>query len=71
MPILEYACHACGSHFDKLVRSVSAPTSVVCPSCGAMDVERLLSAFAVAGAERRSAPSINFPGAAARRSAFS
>lgn len=73
MPILEYACHACGRHFDKLIRNVSAPLEITCPSCGASDVQRLMSAFAVSGTERRNASAMNFnmPSAASKKSAFS
>ena len=45
MPILEYACTACGHHFEFLKRS-SSPAAV-CPSCGGENLERLLSGFAV------------------------
>ena len=46
MPILEYACKACGRRFEflKLPTTTAAP---VCPDCQSGDLERLLSAFAV------------------------
>ena len=46
MPVYEYRCRACGHEFEHLVlpgRTMPVP----CPACGAEDVERLLSAFAV------------------------
>jgi putative FmdB family regulatory protein len=46
MPILEYACKACGRRFEflKLPTTTTAPT---CPDCQSDDLERLLSGFAV------------------------
>jgi putative FmdB family regulatory protein len=46
MPILEYACKACGRRFEflKLPTTITAPT---CPDCQSGDLERLLSGFAV------------------------
>jgi putative FmdB family regulatory protein len=41
MPIYEFECDACGARFEELVRSGAAPPP--CPSCGAVDVRRLLS----------------------------
>ena len=47
MPIYEYACMECESHFEELVR---AGDSVSCPDCGASNVRKQLSVFAsVAG----------------------
>jgi len=40
MPIYEYICERCGHQFEKLVRGTKTPA---CASCGAMNVERLLS----------------------------
>jgi putative FmdB family regulatory protein len=55
MPIYEYACRACQSRFERLVRAFGE--KVACPGCGAQDVERLLSTFAMAsGGAGRSAP---------------
>lgn len=48
MPIYEYACMRCESHFEELVRS--AEQAVTCPECGAGKVVKQLSAFAVHGA---------------------
>jgi putative FmdB family regulatory protein len=47
MPIYEYACMECESHFEELVRT--AEQAVTCPECGAANVLRQLSTFAVHG----------------------
>jgi putative FmdB family regulatory protein len=47
MPIYEYACMECEGHFEELVRN--AEQAVACPECGAANVLRQLSAFAVTG----------------------
>ena len=44
MPIFEYRCRACGVKFEALVRGSDR---VACPSCSAVDLERLVSLFAV------------------------
>ena len=48
MPLYEYACRSCGHRFEELVGSHAgtAPSDVKCPSCGAEEPERLLSAYA-------------------------
>jgi putative FmdB family regulatory protein len=43
MPIFEYVCNKCHSHFEALVR---ASTSVECPSCRSTSLEKQLSVFA-------------------------
>ena len=48
MPIYEYACMECESHFEELVRN--AEQAVACPDCGAGNVLKQLSTFAIAGA---------------------
>jgi putative FmdB family regulatory protein len=47
MPIYEYACMECESHFDELLRS--SEQAVTCPECGAANVLKQLSTFAVHG----------------------
>jgi putative FmdB family regulatory protein len=43
VPIYEFSCRACGSRFEELTKpQATAP----CPSCGADDVERLISPVA-------------------------
>ena len=44
MPIYEYACLACGGHFEKLVHGQS---QIVCPSCESPRVSRQLSVVGV------------------------
>lgn len=44
MPIYEYACLACGAHFEKLVYGQSA---VACPTCESARVSRQLSVVGV------------------------
>ena len=41
MPIYEYACMECESHFEELVRN--AEQAVACPDCGAGNVLKQLS----------------------------
>lgn len=45
MPIFEYACKACGNHFEALVRAQdAAPT---CPTCQGAELEKLISTPAI------------------------
>ena len=53
VPIYEYACMECESHFDELVRS--SDQAVTCPECGAANVLKQLSSFAVRGASSQPA----------------
>ena len=43
MPIFEYHCNACGSEFEKLVKSKDAEIS--CAECGSKDVKKKVSKF--------------------------
>jgi putative FmdB family regulatory protein len=52
MPIYEYACMECESHFDELVRS--SEQAVTCPECGGGNVLKQLSTFAVHGSPKPS-----------------
>jgi putative FmdB family regulatory protein len=47
MPIYEYVCMECESHFEELVRNGEA---VQCPDCDASNVRKQLSVFAAVGA---------------------
>jgi putative FmdB family regulatory protein len=49
MPIYEYVCMECESHFEELVRGEE---QVACPDCAATNVLRQFSTFAVHGAAR-------------------
>jgi putative FmdB family regulatory protein len=50
MPIYEYVCMQCESHFEELVRNGQAPD---CPDCGASDVRKQLSVFATHGSREQ------------------
>ena len=45
MPIYEYECRGCGSRFEKIIQGSVTPS---CPSCNSLELDRLLSTFAVA-----------------------
>jgi len=47
VPIYEYVCMQCESHFEELVRNGEEPP---CPDCGAVNVRRQFSVFAAVGA---------------------
>ena len=44
MPIYEYECRDCSHRFEAIVRSNE---SAACPSCHSLNLERLISLFAV------------------------
>jgi putative FmdB family regulatory protein len=44
MPIYEYECRDCGHRFEAIVR---LNESTACPSCHSINLERLISLFAV------------------------
>jgi putative FmdB family regulatory protein len=46
VPIYEYVCMECESHFEELVRGEQ---QVACPDCTATNVSRQFSTFAVHG----------------------
>ena len=46
MPIYEYVCMECESHFEELVRNGEA---VRCPDCEASNVRKQFSVFATHG----------------------
>jgi putative FmdB family regulatory protein len=56
MPIYEYVCMECESHFEELVRNGEA---VSCPDCEASNVRKQLSVFAAVGTAER--PSFGGP----------
>ncbi|HZR94416.1 MAG TPA: zinc ribbon domain-containing protein [Gaiellaceae bacterium] len=49
MPIYEYVCMECESHFEELVRGEE---QVNCPDCTAANVVKQFSSFAVHGATK-------------------
>ena len=46
MPIFEFKCKKCGTIFESLCFKSSGEDKGPCPSCGADDSEKMLSAFA-------------------------
>jgi putative FmdB family regulatory protein len=52
MPIYEYVCMECESHFEELVRGEQ---EVHCPDCAAANVSRQFSSFAVHGVTKPAA----------------
>ena len=63
MPLFEYACRACGRHFEAFV---TADRSASCPACESADLQKLLSSpgmVATAGrSEREAMPSCKSQG---------
>ena len=49
--LFEYACRACGHHFEYLTRDGQTPS---CPSCASAELEKQLSVFAVSANGRSS-----------------
>ena len=49
MPIYEYVCMQCESHFEELVRNGEQPH---CPDCGDSNVRKQLSVFAAHGSSK-------------------
>jgi putative FmdB family regulatory protein len=49
MPIYEYRCKSCESHFDVLQRVGEEKKDLHCPKCGHEKVEKQFSAFATTG----------------------
>jgi len=49
MPIYEYRCQDCGEKFEKLIRSNSDQTELICPNCGGKQTEKLFSVFGTSG----------------------
>jgi putative FmdB family regulatory protein len=56
VPIYEYVCMECESHFEELVRNGEA---VNCPDCEASNVRKQFSVFATHGASEQ--PSFGGP----------
>jgi putative FmdB family regulatory protein len=52
MPVYEYVCMSCESHFEELVRHDETPK---CPDCGATKVQRQFSVFAAHGSSQPTA----------------
>jgi len=45
MPIYEFKCNKCGNTFEQLIFSSDEEEKLACPSCGQIDVARLMSSF--------------------------
>ena len=56
MPIYEYVCMSCESHFEELVRNGETPN---CPDCGEAKVQKQFSTFAAHGT--KSQPTFSGP----------
>ena len=50
MPLFEYRCRSCDERLEIFVAGGSMPR---CPECESVDVQKLLSVFAVSSAESR------------------
>jgi putative FmdB family regulatory protein len=53
MPIYDYRCRKCANEFEHLV--LKGLPDAACPECGGVDLEQLLSGFAVSSKESRQA----------------
>ncbi|MBF0288390.1 MAG: zinc ribbon domain-containing protein [SAR324 cluster bacterium] len=49
MPLYEYTCGSCSSHFSELRRSTEMDAPLDCPKCGSAQTSRMFSTFAVGG----------------------
>lgn len=57
MPLYEYVCQSCGTHFEKLVRFAEKDPGAECPICRSEKTHRLISLFAASSASMEAAPS--------------
>lgn len=46
MPLFEYICDECETTFEKLVRSSTTQSDIICPTCSSGHVHKKLSTFA-------------------------
>jgi putative FmdB family regulatory protein len=53
MPIYDYRCRHCGETHEMFIQRTEA-ASVLCPSCGSGEMEKLLSSFNVMSEGARS-----------------
>jgi len=51
MPIFEYRCGDCRRRFSLLVGVVAGSTEMKCPRCGGVQLQKLISRFAMARSE--------------------
>jgi putative FmdB family regulatory protein len=59
VPIYEYVCMECESHFEELVRNGEEPD---CPDCSSANVRRQLSVFAMTGSDVAEQPTFRSSG---------
>jgi putative FmdB family regulatory protein len=52
MPIYEYICKDCGSHFDTLKAMKDADAPAICLDCHSVNTSRQLSVFVAKSGER-------------------
>lgn len=52
MPIFEFRCPACGHTFEELVLRRSDREELVCPRCGAPNMDQMMSSFAAGSPSR-------------------
>lgn len=45
MPLYEFECPQCKNVFEELVRMGSTGDGLACPSCGAVNMRKLMSTF--------------------------
>ncbi|MGC8916269.1 MAG: FmdB family zinc ribbon protein [Thermoanaerobaculum sp.] len=64
MPIFEYLCAQCNRIYSFLSLSPAPKRQPSCPRCGASDLTRVPSAFAVAGTTRKAETKAEKPGEA-------
>lgn len=48
MPIYEFKCNKCGSHFEVLA-SIGGEKGVSCQKCGSKNIIKLISSFGIGG----------------------
>ncbi len=58
MPIYEYVCMSCESHFEELVRNGETPP---CPDCGSAKAQKQFSVFAAQRSSASTQPTVSGP----------
>ena len=51
MPIYEYECRKCAHQFEMIHGASEKESKIACPKCGAVNPQRMLSAFSCGGAK--------------------
>jgi len=50
MPLFDFVCTQCGTHFERLIRtSGQSAQAVICPVCKSQETKKQLATFAVTG----------------------